>query len=323
MTDPLGALSYQSYHLLSGTDDARPTAPALQSKPAGRDMLPPAPDVGASGIPLHVEHSPMPTGDILSYEAALQKLHNDPQAGAFLEDFADILSYIGGILVKNADAMRKSALRDRMAARDAARAALQEQAEKQHEAANSARTLALASFAVTIAVSSLSIAASAFMLKNSLGGLKLNENLARDLAPHEQTAKGLNLLQASSKNCEHTADIRGAIAETALKIENINRAAMAQQQKLDVNNQMIGTAKQVFEGIGTASRSLERIPQAEIEHIHADASLDAANAQYLQQLSDIKKDLSEQIANIIQQSINMYKDLQNSQAEAMRAVTKA
>lgn len=265
-----------------------------------------------------------PEAGLRELEGALEKLkQRNPDIDVCLSDYSDILKYIGSILIKNADAMRQSALNDRMVAREAARGSLLGQSAKLQEAANDQRRLAYITLAATVMVSGISIAASAFALRNSLQVLKVGQQETKDLALNDTTLKGLKSLQTDAADDENGRLVAAAIAERQAAAANISRTAAFTVQQLNTSTQKATLINEAGNAGTNATRSFEATAHGAIKVIEAEGVLDAANAQYEQQQADVKKELYDKVIDLIQQSINMYRDMLNSQAEAMRAITRA
>ena|SRR5690606_20419362 len=321
---------------VSDTDVARSAEAASKAAPAKKAR---ATNAGSSKTPLPaVSEAPkendtspikelpvqMPEKRVEELEQALQKLAKPSEKlDVYLGDYSDILKYIGTILIKNADAMRESALNDRLAAREAARHDLLGQSDKLHDAAADARKVALQMLAVSAVLSTISIAASAFTLRSSVQTLKVNREEAKDLADNNALLESLKKFETDELGSEQSEAVKTVIAQHKANAESISQTAAATRNELAVSGQKGTLVHDASNALGGAARSLEASAQANVRMTEAGATLDAANAQYAQQQADIKKDVYDKIVNLLQQSINMHREMLNSQAEAMRAITRA
>lgn len=271
------------------------------------------------------------TRDQLTPEEALNQLEKglEQLKGAegnfdvYLSDYSEILRYIGSVLIKNADAMRQNALSDRMAAREAARGALLGQADKLHEAAEKARMLAIISLVVVVALSVTTIASSAFSLRNSYKEIKLGQQKTKDLDIQQATVKNLKDLRNRVEDPQISERLSGRIAEAERKAESISKNAEAKLSALRQKTRYADAATQMSSAGSNVLRTAEGIQQANIKATEADATLLSAHAQYEQQQSDVKKELYDKVIELVQQSINLYRNMLQSQVEAMRALTRS
>lgn len=257
-------------------------------------------------------------------DKALGKLQTaNAEVDNYLSDFSEILRYIGAVLIKNAEAMRQSALNDRIAARDSARGALLGQAGKLHEAADKARTLAYTSLALTVAVSLASAALTGVSLRNTLKESSIIKTTAKEVASLKTDIKNLESLHSRVSNPDEVKVLSRKLTEAKSSIDSITEAARDQREKLQRVSQMADLGNRINSSIGNVTKSAEAIQQADIRSTEADGNLMGAYAQFDLQKSDTKKDLYDKVVDLIQQSINTYRNLQHSQAEAMRAVTRS
>lgn len=265
-----------------------------------------------------------PEESLQQLQQALEKL-SAPNASidTYISDYSEILRYIGSVLIKNADAMRQSALSERMAAREAARSALLGQSEKLHEAAEKARTLAIICVVAVVALSVTSIAASAFSIRNAFREIKINQMKARDLALTDAEIKNLKSLKDQISDPETEQSLAARIAEAEARKDNIAKAAEEQIVPLRQRSRVADAVGQASVSGSNVLRSAEGIQQASIKATEADATLFAANAQYDQQHSDLKKDIYDRVRELAQQAISLHQHLLHSQAEAMRAITRS
>jgi hypothetical protein len=263
-----------------------------------------------------------PEERVKELESALQKLAGgNEKVDVYIGDYSDILKYIGAILIKNADAMRQSALNDRLAAREAARLDLLGQSDKLHEAAATALKTAVVMAAINVAFASLSIIGSTYSLKSSLKTLKINQEEATALKNNK-----IHLEEEKSRAVTRGAEeseIEDLIAQNKPKLDKIAKDAEAERAASAIKGQKGILLRDASNSVGGAARSIEAGAQAHVRVAEADATRDAANAQYAQQQADIKKDIYDKVLNLLQQSISIHREMLNSQAEAMRAVTRA
>lgn len=256
--------------------------------------------------------------------SALDKLEQKrPDIDVYISDYSDILKYIGAILIKNATAMRKAALDDRLTARTAARDALLGQSGKLHEAAANTIIFAAISLAVGVAVSLGTVAVSALSLKNATQSLQINKMQTKELAQGETTAKGLRSLQSTTTNEEDKLLIGAALAENSARATSISASANLKLTELNLGTQRLSLTNSILVSISGAVTSSQGITNGMIKTNEADGILDASKAQMFQGQADTKKELYDKIVDIIQQSISLYEKMLHSETEAMRAITRA
>lgn len=269
--------------------------------------------------------APAPEEALEQLQAALARLKraDDGKVDVYLGDYSEMLRYIGSVLIKNADVMRQHALSDRIAARQAARGALLGQADKLHEAAEKARTLAIISLVVVVALSVTTLASSAFSLRNSYQEIKIGHQKNKDLDLQNATVKNLQNLRNSTNDPEMSERLAGKIADAEAKALSIAKTAEKQLSSLRQKSRYADAASQASSSGSNVMRTVEGIQQAGIKATEADATLLSAHAQFDMQQADLKKELYDKIIELIQQSITMYRNLQQSQAESMRALTRS
>jgi len=257
-------------------------------------------------------------------EKALTTLKNaDGKVDDFISEFSDIFRFIGAILIKNADAMRQSALNDRMAAREAARDALLGQAGKLHDAADKTRTLAIVAIAAVLVVSVASIIASVISIGSSVMERSAATAAAKGVAGQKTDIKNLESLRSRVASPEDANLLSRKITEAETSVERISKDAEARIAMLQRLNQRSLSAAQIANAAGSVIKSVEGILQADVKSTEADATLLSSYAQFDQQRADAKKELYDKVIDLVQQSINTYRNLQQSQVEAMRAVTRS
>lgn len=195
----------------------------------------------------------------------------------------DIAKFLGRALIEFAAEQRKNALDERMAAREAAKAELMSQAGKMEAAAEKMMTGAITNLVMGVAAGAISIAGG---IASSVGSF-------------------------------------AAIGKMSAAMKSGSDQAFKSAEALSTAFSGIGSAvRSGGDMIGAGGRGAEGITQAEAKKTEAEGSRDAADAQFQQQTADLKKDIQQQMDEMIKQIINFLKEMREAEVDAMRALTK-
>ncbi|KQT54068.1 hypothetical protein ASG43_00025 [Aureimonas sp. Leaf454] len=226
----------------------------------------------------------------------------------------DIAKFLGRAMIEFAGQQRQSALDDRMAARDAAKAQLLEQAKEMDQSADKMMTGAI----VNAVVGGLSAAVS---------GISAGLSVAQQ-GSQIKTMTGA-MAETKSGN-KALSDMHGIDTDVAKGVKfDINANIATNKTKFDIaqaGSQRAMTSGQIGEAVGSGMKTVggttDASLQADAKHDDAQGARDAADATYQQQVGDQKKELQQAMDEMIKQLISFLKDMQENEVDAMRALTK-
>jgi hypothetical protein len=233
------------------------------------------------------------------------------------EGTRDDIKTLGKLLIQQAASEAKSALDDRLAARDAAKADLMGQAGKLKQEATEMMVVAVVSLVITC----VTAAATAFFAGKEAASLKNMGKAVKGTGESAEELKNLNKLKNAYKgvDVEESKDLQKIEAKLA-KLEktrdqefNLANTTAGFQQNL---GQMANT---LGGGIGSFVTTMV---QADGKMKEAEGSEMAAQAQYHQSEADKAKDVQQAFEDTINKLVEFLKDMMDSKANQMQAMTK-
>lgn len=267
-----------------------------------------------------------------AFEAAAKLVDNDAMPMTFI---GDIARFLARAMIEFAGDQRQSALKDRLAARQQAKAELLEQAGKMDDAANKMISGATTALIIGAVGGALSIAGSGLAALGSVRQLgTMTKSMKSTQAASENASKFTDEFSNLNKLAQHTSGVDAA------KIKSATTATKASQKAADMAHDaekavfdVASTKAQMFTSLGqvssatgdigrSGSASVDTLAQAEAKKIDADGARDAAEAQYAQQVADMKKELQDSLNDMIKQIINFIKEMKDAEVDAMRALTR-
>lgn len=262
---------------------------------AGKTTQAPPPNAGQEGaFPIQKmlgTAAPLEAGDAAQLDRLL-KLVEGGAGSAFL---GDVSRFLAQALIQQAGEQRQAALEERLNARDLAKSQLLEQASKMQEGADKMREGATAALISGLVAGLISMAMSVVSIVGNAANMgKLNK-----LTPDMKLQGG--------KEMDSLAKLEFAKVDTSSKI-------------LDSGRSLGQAGADIVKAIGSHQESMA---QAAAKELDSQGSLLAAEAQYAQQASDMKKDLQEQMNDMIKQIVNFLREVREAEVDAMRAITRA
>ncbi|MBC8130162.1 MAG: hypothetical protein H7Y08_07545 [Rhizobiaceae bacterium] len=225
----------------------------------------------------------------------------------------DIAKFLGRAMIEFATQQRQNALDERMAARDAAKAQLMDQATQMDAAAAKMESGALANAilgGISAAVSGISAGMSVF---KQGAEIKSMTSAAADTKASNKAMATVN--ESGFDAPQLKSEISGSLKNADV---SFNLAQSRSQQAM--------TSAQIGEAVGTGFRiagtATDSMMQAGAKTADAEGARDAAEATYQQQVGDQKKEIQQAMDEMIKQLINFLKEMQEAEVDAMRALTK-
>lgn len=211
-------------------------------------------------------------------------------AAAFV---GDVAKFLARAMMEQASHERKNALEGRLAAREQAAAQSMEQSEKLNDAADKMMAGAMTNMIIGIVASAVSALASGVSAVGSLGGALKLGGIGSALKGSGATT--LTAAQDITKSVTTgVVDGLNALSKVATSLSDMSRS------------------------IGTG---IDGKMQAEAKKMEADAQIDAAQSQYSQQTGDMKKEIQDNMKELMERIINFVKEMQDAEVDAMRAIT--
>ncbi|WP_294641431.1 type III secretion system translocon subunit SctB [uncultured Aureimonas sp.] len=265
-------------------------------------------------------------GTALSGEQLAQLLAMNETSFAALaasgNDYSEISRLLGSLLIEFAQQQRESAMNQRSLGYEKAKTELLGQAGKLEDAAKKMKDGALTSLIVGVVTAAVSMVASSV----SLGGQ------VKGIAKANTALKNIDTAQQGLNDATNTAKIAKGLGSNRNFDTDLNfhqsqvKTAQVENDALGASTQRFAAVGQIGEqigGMGRASASgSEGLMQAEAKSMEADGSRFAAEATVQQQKADMGKEVQQAAEEMIRQIINFVKDLQDSEVEMMRAVTR-
>lgn len=236
--------------------------------------------------------TPAGAATTVDLKAAIQRL---ALVGAVLVQFdkstGSMIDYLARVLVEQSAQQREQALNDRIVARQAAQKELLAQAGQMQKSADELEKGAGAALATSLTMSILSAGLSGLSMIKGITSMKSLKTLKNDL------------------------DTNPATTDKDLGLESI-------KQK-DARNGGIGGMGQTANQLGmSGSNYASTDSQAASKEAEAQGSVDAAQAQELEMIADIKKEMEQGFSELIQSIISFLRDLGESEADLARAFTR-
>lgn len=210
-----------------------------------------------------------------------------------LGDNTGAMEFLIRAFIETVAEQRKEALESRLEARETAKGELLKQAGDMKEAAKKMMDGAITAIVFTVVMSALSLVGSAISFGKGL-------SQAKDI---KGALKGLDGLEGDDLKTAHKA--LDALASKGATWGNVGTGA--------------GTAGSLGQGISSSASS---ITQAQAKEIEAKGSISAAEAQNQQAVGDMKKEVQQSMDEMIKAIINFLKELRESEANHMQALTK-
>lgn len=333
----------QAYHHAEAGAPAAGPATVRGGVGAGDSATTTLPFVGGGGAKAALDLAPdgaVPSDRLQQAEKALaQAMQAFASAGSPAASFTgDVARLLSRIMIEQAGEAKQNALRDRLNAREAAKADLLSQAGNMRDAAAKMMAGAVASLVTGTISGGLSIGAAAVSLGASVGQIG---NMASHMKATGTATDAANAAADEMGNASkilNSANL-GKADKTRLTsvVDNAAKAKTAAEQAVSqaADSFRLASAKadaaanlgRLGEAIGNLGKSIgagtDAHYQAAAKASDAQAAEDAAEAQYTQQRSDMKKDVQDATSDMIKQIIAFIKELRDAEVEAMRAITRA
>ena len=307
---------------------------------AAIDRLPPVQDklflaLTDSLVPGDVDTPEKLERVLQAFERAAQAIGRggDTAVAAFI---GDIAKFLGRAMIEFAGEQRQNALKDRMAAREAAKAELLAQAGSMEKAADKMMAGATTSLVMGVVSGAVSVAGSA---ASAIGTLHQIKSMASSMNASQTASKQVNAASGNlanlSKISSHVSNPNDVMKVTAATraAESAQGAAASAQGAASKAFELASSKAQSFTAMGQTVNALgdmgrsggagaDGIMQAEAKREEAEGARNAAEAQFAQQTADMKKELQDSMNEMIKQVINFLKELREAEVDAMRALTK-
>ncbi len=308
---------------------------------AGGKTLPTVAGQAAAKAPLDLAPGgEVPADDLRQAEKALaQALQAFAAAGSPAESFTgDIARLLSRIMIEQAGEARQNALRDRLNARDAAKADLLSQAGNLRDAASKMVAGAVANLVTGSLSGLLSIGAAGISLGTSFGQIRnMTSNMSATKTATETANAATEEIGNASKILKNASLGKADKAQLNTVVDTATRAKTAAEQAASqaADAFRLANAKadaainlgKLGEAIGGLGKSIgsgtDAHYQAMAKTSDAQATEDAAEAQYTQQTVEMKKAVQDAASDMMKQIIAFIKELRDAEVEAMRAITRA
>ena len=288
--------------LKPGIDQGAAQAVALKVQEHVAHLPPAAQGIVLSLLASAPNLAPNGSGMPANIDSKLNDLETKASAiSSFLELATDI-NILGKLMIIHANEARKNAMDQRLEARDEAKTQLMAQAGQDHQAATDMRAsavVALVMSVVSIAISALSLGSA--MKSTAAAGGKLN-SLEKPVQSENMTPK--EQVEFSNSKMEYDHGIQ--------EVTNLNSMSSIQLQQ----SQMIGNIGQSLSGFATSEG------QAESKEAQAKGEEYGALAQDAMAKGDMAKEVFQAADELVKQIINLLKDLKDSKAQEMAAITR-
>lgn len=220
-----------------------------------------------------------------------------------------INSLLGKLMIEQAASQRHSALQDRMTSRQAAKADLMDQAGAMDKSADEMMKGAIVSLVLTVVSSAISIIGSVASLSNAISGFgdKVSNATKTGQALSEASkAAGMGSEKAASLGSKLTQEI---LAKTVSRTE----------QMFNIIEKL---APAVSGLASSAAQFGKSVTDSDAKHIEAEGARSAAKAQDKQADADQAKDIQQALDEMLKAIINFLKELRETEANMMQAMTK-
>lgn len=249
---------------------------------------------GTSGNP------PLDIDSTLSRLEQLQKSSISPEL---------INSLLGKLMIEQAASQRHSALQDRIASRQAAKADLMDQATSMDKAAEQMMTGAIISLVMTVVSSAISVIGSVAALSNTFSGFGDKVSNA---------TKAGQALSDASKEAGMGAQ-KAAGLGSRLTQEILSKTVSRTEQAFNILEKL---APAVSNAINGAAQFGKSVTDSDAKHIEAAGARSAAKAQDKQADADQAKEIQQALDEMLKAIINFLKELRETEANMMQAMTK-
>lgn len=298
----------KSGNLTVSDNDATKVATGIQAKAAS---LPP--DEAKLFLAALASPSLAPTGGQLpanvdalieTFAAATDAIFNFVSTG-------DLESFLGRVMIKQSNEEETNALNERLSSRQTAKSELLDQASKMHDEASKMRTGAIISLVVAVVGAAISLgfsAASASKSTSAMGKMS-GSSEESNVSPSGKTG---------GDSVGETGDVEAEITVTVAKGDNTTEVNILNSQAQ--NQQSVAGAINTL--TGAISGATNSFFQADAKDIEAEGAKDAANAQEAQAVGDHQKEIQGALVALVDKIIQFLKDMQDSKAQQMQALTK-
>ncbi|KQT50252.1 hypothetical protein DevBK_11800 [Devosia sp. BK] len=195
-------------------------------------------------------------------------------------------------MVEMAGSQRHDALNDRLAARDAATKELMSAAEHMKDQAGTMMQGAITQMITSVIGAGVGIAGSSHAIKGFDHADMKDAFDKNDLASEKMTHKAGMMQDQSFSQQKHAVDLE--------KMQGMSQA---------------------FSGMGQTS-TMGHTSQFESKQNEASGHVDAAEAQYQQQVTDSRQEVMQQTTEMMQKVIDFIKELKDAETAQMRAITR-
>jgi hypothetical protein len=228
------------------------------------------------------------------------------------------------ILIQLAADQKKAALEERLGAREAAKSSLIDQAGKQEEAASKTREGAIVSLVLTVVAAAISIVSSAASLKASAGALSAAKQGVTAATTVSTATKSINQLTTVTgdiaKGAQGAAKAAQATKEAA---QTVADASSTLASTLNARASSIsGLGNAVSQAVNQSGASTSSLLQADAKDLEAQGARSAAEAQEAQSLTEFKKEVQQNLEDLLKAVIQFIKALQDAKVEQLAATTR-
>jgi hypothetical protein len=228
------------------------------------------------------------------------------------------------ILIQLAADQKKAALDERLNARESAKSSLIDQAGKQEEAASKTREGAIVSLVLTVVAAAITIVSSAASLKQAGGALKAAKESVAAANTVDTAAKTINKLTDVTGNIVKGSE--GAVKAAAATKEAAQSVADASGTLASTLNarasSFSGIGNSVSSAVNQSGAATSSLLQADAKDLEAQGSRAAADAQEAQSLVEFKKEVQQNLEDLLKAVIQFIKALQDAKVEQLAATTR-
>lgn len=274
-------------------DKAIEVAQGIQAK---ADAMPPA--EAAIFLAMVDAADLAPGGQIpADIEGAIEAFATAASLVSTLAISSNALDFLARVMIEQAGEQRKSALQDRLSAREIAKGELLNQAGKMDEEADKLSSSAKTAMIVSVVMSSIAVVgAVAGAFASGFSAVKQAGALKSALAGGESMATvGSNLGAMAGKASSIASSVGGAASSVAQ------------------------SSNQIGQGL---SGYYSTMGQADAKHLEAEGQRSAAEAQETQAEGDIAKEQQQALDQMVQSIIQFLKDLKEAKAQQMQVLTR-
>ena len=253
-------------------------------------------------------------------DASLSKLEGAANTISSFLGLATDINILGKLMIMHANEQRKNALDQRLEAREEAKTNLLNQAGQDMKAAGDMRSGAIASLVLSVVSAAVSIGMAGFSMSKSAGAAKELKGLSSEP------------LQAPKATEPQVKQPNGKMSSGISERDQIEFDVAKQNrgehlQRIGATNteaQNLATMGQTLGGLGSSLANFANTEgQAESKEDSAIGEKDAAMAADANAQADMGKEVQQAADDMVKQIINLLKELKDSKAQEMQAITRA